>query len=502
MVTRALLALFAASIVFAGDSGNPLDKANVVLQVRDGNWVDREATRFAASFGGDLKLVRGELARALYRSRSFDGIDLTRPAIFAWRPGNSPLIAVIPINNRAKFLDAFGYEEPGEPPLVRTGERDGTVIYTQNHGGALWEYRLLVANNTAYLAQNNDDCKRLALAVGSPVTDPFAAPVELTFRGDGLENIRLPGREWLTDLPDLPWDAAEIGAVPGLLSGAWRDLACQMSGMTITARTNTQGDLLLQARVVARGDSSLASWIGQQRPGTERLAGQLRTTATAMLVTGRLTFQGQLERWAFDRADLLKAAARSRWTDAADTAYRSLCTLIERTGACAMSIERSGPGVTQNWVAEHPRAVEVGQAAAEVCSALRGAPAQPVRIGETTAFTIGQPGSGSIILAGERHVARIDDRGARNAGSAAGDLLHHLEEPGSLDTTASLATVWADLALAWNAPPGPEGERPEPVILTGLLRPSGSSGLEFNATVPLPRMAQLLGRLAKTPRRD
>jgi hypothetical protein len=121
-----------AAIAFAGETANPLDQAEVVLQVRDGRWVDREATRFAAAYNGDLSAVRSELAQALYRSVSFDGIDLTRPALIAWRTGKAPLLAVIPISDRATFLRSFGAVDIGEAPLVRTGERDGTVIYTQN----------------------------------------------------------------------------------------------------------------------------------------------------------------------------------------------------------------------------------------------------------------------------------------------------------------------------------------------------------------------------------
>lgn len=500
---RTLLILAVALALHAGESANPLDQAEVVLRIRDGNWIDREATRFAAAYGGDLKDVRSELARALYSSNSFDGIDLTRPALFAWRSGNAPFLAVIPISDRAKFLESFGAVSSGEPPLVRTGERDGTVIYTQNQRGGLWEYRLLVAARTAYLAQSNDECRRLASAIGSPIEDPFAPPLELTLRGGGLDGHRLPGREWLNALPDLPLSAGELGAIPGLLAGAWRDLSGQISTLSITARTSAQGELHMTVRATARSETPLAGWITQQRPGTERLAGQLRSPATTILVTGRFAFQGQLERWAFDQAEACKAAARGRWTDSADAAFRGLCTLAERTGAWALAVERAPAGVLQHWVIEHPRAVEVAQSAAEVSSALGGIPAQPSRIGDSTAYALGRPGSASLYLAGERHMARIDDGGSKAAlGDAGGHLLKRLEEPGSLDAAASLATVWIDLAQAWKVPPLPDQERTPPLVLAGALKPAGQAALEFTCAVPISQVAQVLGRLNKIPRRE
>ena len=502
-VLRVLLILAAALALHAGDSANPLDQAEVVLQVRDGNWVDREATRFAAAYGGDLQMVRGELARALYCSNSFGGIDLTRPALFAWRAGNAPLLAVVPLSDRTQFLESFGAVASSEPPLVRTGERDGTVIYTQNQPGGLWEYRLLVAANTAYIARSNEECRRLANAVGSPVADPFAPPLELTLRRGGLDGRHLPGREWLATLPDLPIGAGELATIPGLLSGAWRDLAAQLGTVTVTARSGAQGDLQVLVRTTARSDTALAGWIGQQRPGTERLAGQLRTPATSLLITGHLAFQGQLERWAFDQADAFKATARSRWSDGADTSFRGLCTLVERAGGWALAIERSAGGMPQYWVAEHPRAVEVAQAAAEVTSALVGQPAVPQRVGEGTAFTLGQPGGALIYVAGERHVARIDDGGGKTGlAEAGGQLLKRLDAPGSLDAEASLVSLWIDLAQMWRVPPPAEQEHCPPLILAGILRPTGPATLEFTCTVPIAQVAQALGRLHKTLRRE
>jgi hypothetical protein len=504
VISRLLLASFLACAVLpaAQNAPNPLEQADLSIRVRDGRWVDREVTRFAAAYGGDLIAMRAELARVLYRSRSFDGIDLGRPSVIAWRTGRAPLLAVIPVSDRVKFLNSFGVVDPGEPPLVRVGERDGTVIYRQNQPGGEWEYRLLVAANAAFLTRSVEECRQLAASVGSLVAEPFAAPVEATLRRSGLSSPHIPGTDWLSTLPALPMDLAEISKVPGLLTQAWQGLSSQTASVTFTAQSGPQGDLRLTARLIAKPDTPLAGWIPTQRPSAERLAGQLRTPATAMMISGRLTFQGQLERWAFEQADVLRAAAAARWNDNADGAFRGFCTLLERCGAWSMSVERSGSGILQLWAIEHPRAVEVAQFAATIACALRGGELGSLRVHERDGSSLGIPGGTSIMLAGDRHAVRLDDHGAKRATAAAGDAIKRLESIGELDAEPTLINLWMDLALAWNAPPPADQERADPVIVRASLRPAGAAALEFHANLPLAQLGAMLGRLNKTLRND
>ena len=482
-------------------TANPLDQAEVVLRVRDGRWVDREATRFAAAYGGDLALVRGELARVLFRCRGFEGVDLGRPALLAWRPGKAPLLAAIPVSNRNEFLASFGAVERDDPPLVRTGERDGTVIYRQNQPGGEWEYRLLVAGNIAFLARTAEECRRLAVAIGTPAVDPSAAPVELQLRGAGVRSPHLPGADWLTALPALQLHFAELTSVPGLLPGVWNAIADQVATLSLTAQSDLQGQLILNARVSAKPDSALAGWIGQQRPGTERLAGQLRRPGTALTISGRLLFQGQLERWAFDQVDLLRAAVGAGWNDAVDGAFRSLCTLVERSGGFAVALERSGSGVIQQWVLEHPRAIEVVQSVAVLAGSLRGENAQTVKLGDRPAFSLVK-GVSSYFVAGDRHAVRVDDAGSKRGAAVAGEVLTRLDEPGSIDAAPALIAMWSDLGLAWNAPAPADGVPADPVIFTAAMRSDGPGRLSCTAGVPLSALGRVLGRLAKTTRND
>jgi hypothetical protein len=100
-------------------------------------------------------------------------------------------------------------------------------------------------------------------------------------------------------------------------------------------------------------------------------------------------------------------------------------------------------------------------------------------------------------------VARIDDRGTHGGlATVGGQLLKRLEEPGSLDAAASLATVWIDLAQAWKVPPPPDQDRCPPLVLAGTLKPAGQAGLEFTCSAQISQVAQALGRLNKTTRRE
>lgn len=500
---RILLVLVAASVLAAGEAkAGILDQVLVAVQVRDGRWLDREATRFTSAYGGDLQKVRAEIAQVLYRSRSTAGIDFARPALVGWRGGRAPLIAALPVSNREAFLKDFGAVEPESPPLVRTGEREGTVVYRQNQPGGEVEYRLLVAGGTAFLARTAAECRALAAEYGTPGYDPALAPIEVSWRGAGLAELPFPAAHWIAALPDLPTAAPELAALRPLAASAWRDLAGQIATMSLAVGGDGHGELRLALRIAARRDAPLAAWIAAQRPGTERLAGQLRTPSTVLLASGRLVFQGQLERWAFDQIAAVQAACGPRWNETVDGAYRTLCTLIERSGALGLAVERHQAGTVQQWVAEHPRAVEVMQSASVLAAALGGGAAAQARVGQRDAITVTGATQASLYAAGDRHAVRVDDRGARRLAPSAADLLQRLDETGSLDDEAVLAAVWCDLSAAWNTPAGVDGEPAPGLPVRARLRQAGESAIEAAIALPLADLGRILARLHRPGARE
>jgi hypothetical protein len=486
----AALVLLAATLV-AGET-DPLLSAPVVLRINDGRWLERESQRFAAALGDDPATVRGELARSLYRCRSFDGVDLNRPAIIAWRGGRSPLLAAIPVANRSQFLAAFGAVDAGEPPLVRVAERDGTVVFTQNHGKEVWEYRILIAGRTAFLGRTVEECARLA-ALPAAMPDAQRAPIELTLRGAALAEIDPSLPAWIGRLPPLPLPMGECAMLPWLGQHLRAGLASQLAAVGLEVRTTASGDLRAALRLHAAPDSDLMGWLGQQRPTVERSAAQLRQAGAVAVVTGRLAFQGQAERWTLDLADRLKQQLGARWTGAADADYRSLCGLIERSGGWALA---ALPGRTQAWVVEHPRAAEAVHLAGSVLQTLRGAKAEPWQDGERSGLQLADRSGASLLAAGDRHGLRLDGPDAAALVPLAGQVLARLDQPAAQgDARPALVALWADLAQAWEVPV-PEGETAiEPVPLTGAMRVVGSDTLELTAEVNLPRMAALLQAL-------
>jgi hypothetical protein len=221
-----------------------------------------------------------------------------------------------------------------------------------------------------------------------------------------------------------------------------------------------------------------------------------------MMLAGQLSFQGQLEQWSFDQAEALRAAGGTHWNETADSAFRGLCTLIERTGAFAVAIERNNAGLVQHWVAEHPRALEVAQSAALVAAALRGVQLTSSTIGDRVAMGMQNGQVASMCVAGDRHAVRTDCHDGAVPAGAANDVLQRLNQPGTMSDSPSLISLWLDLALAWAAPPLADGERAEPVIVTGVLRPAGPTTLEASTVIPIGPLGKLLGRINKPAKPD
>lgn len=493
---RTLCACLVASAMLAAQAADPLADARTVLLVRDGRWADREATRFAAAYGGELASLRSDLARVLYRSSSFDGIDLARPALLAMRPGRAPLVAIIPITDRNRFLAGFGAVDGSEAPLVRVGDRDGTVVYRQNDPGGELEYRLLVAANVAYLARTADECRRLA-AGPALATDPTLAPLELSIHGDGLTDPWLPGASFLAALPELPSVPGELARLGAVAHAAWAAIAGQTAALRLSLRSDAQGDLVLGLRLDPRADTALAGWIVAQRPASERLASQVRSDDTVLMLAGRLALQGQAESWALDQVETVRRISGRSWHAGVDAAYRELCTLSERSGAWALAIERRGAVTSQIFVLEHPRAVEAAQGFATLAGAVAAVAPAPLQFAGGSGHAV----AGAVIAAADRHLLRVD---GGNAARRAADLIPRLEESGSLDDAPALAVLWTDLLRAWSVPPPSDGGTAAPLELRGALRVTDNGALAAQATVPLGALGAALGRIraASAPARD
>ena len=257
--------------------------------------------------------MRSELSRLLYRCRSTDGIDLTRPALLAWRSGAAPLVAIIPLANRRQFLDAFGVSLGEHAPLIRIGERDGTVLYSQNTNDGLVEYRLLVSDQAAFLARTTEECR--ALSEHSVTTAAGDAPWSFTATTAFLASLSSDPTALLpaSFSPVLPH-----GLGRQLALALWRELIGQLSGATIELRPEGENGMHLAVTLRSQADSQLGVWVGNQRNQPGRMLSLVRSPAKWFTVSGSILWQGQAERLGQIVGQQAKGAAGAAWTSSVD----------------------------------------------------------------------------------------------------------------------------------------------------------------------------------------
>ena len=342
-IPRCLLVLAACLLVqvMAGEVAKPATKldamladALAVVRINDPRWVDREIIKFAATLGMDPAPLRSELSRVLYRCLTTDGIDLTRPALLAWRNGPAPLIAIIPLANRRQFLETFGVGIGDDAPLIRIGERDGTVLYSQNTNEGLVEYRLLVSDKAAFLARTTEECR--ALSEHSVTTVAGDAPLTFNASAGFLASVTSDPTAALPPAfaPVLPHGLArELGLT------LWRELIGQLSGITFELRAEGGDALRVALSLRPQADSQLGVWVGNQRNQPGRLLSLVRTPACWLTLSGSILWQGQAERLGQILGLLAKVGAGAAWTASVDELWHGVWALLDRTGTFAAAFD-------------------------------------------------------------------------------------------------------------------------------------------------------------------
>lgn len=363
----ALLVCFAGAPVAAvqGPDGDALlNDALAVLRVNDLQWLERQAAGYAAAAGIDPTGTRGQVAQWLFRAKGLDGIDLNRPALVAWRPGKAPLVAVIPLLDRPRFMAGFGQVSRFGPPLIRVGERDGTTVFSQNTPRGLVEYRLLVQNDTAYLAATVDDCR--ALAAKPLVRTGQHAPVEMTCR-PGF--FALHSDDW----PEIGAPAIPFSLDPHLValmtrfgSGARNEILAQVATITLEARPLGDIGVVIDGRIQARADTALAQMVSLQKNQGSRLLPILRNANTVMTMHGAIAWQGQLDRIGQQIAADAQGVLGDGWTRSVEDAWRESWAARDRNGAFAVAWDVYPSGKPGSGHIVISTAVEQAQAGPQV----------------------------------------------------------------------------------------------------------------------------------------
>lgn len=505
---RHLLALLVWGICAAASAAQPvvdplLGEASAVLRINDLRWIDRELSAYAATAGGDAVALRGNLAQTLFLARSLAGIDLSRPAVIAWRSGRAPLLAVIPLSDRRAFLDDFGAVSAFGAPLVKVGERNGTVVYTQNSDAGLDEYRLLVQDDTAYLARSADECRVLALRPPRILPSAWA----LTFRASG-EFVRQP-REipaWLRImLGPIPTEPRADGMVAWMTRG-WSDLINQVAFVGVEIGPGADGVVRLQAKVETKADTMLAQWTAAQKNAASRLLPVVRGPDTVFAIYGHLDWQGQLDRFGQRLTSAAHETMGEAWTPQVEESWRGQWEIADRAGPFALAIDtvlRAGKrGFVTREVRDQPRAQElVGlqRLLAQARAGASGATVEAITAGGLSGFRLARAGQPEQVTVADdrRQISVESDGGDANAAitALAATLERQLPPPSGAPGVVALQINLTGLVRAEQALDGTPLVLPQvDCALVIKATPQGNLIAEFD--LPLQRVAVLMREAA------
>jgi hypothetical protein len=341
----ALLAHGTAAAVDARPDTPLLANAIAVLRVGDGLWLDRQVAQFATAAGEDPQAARDRLGSQLYLCNDIAAVDLQRPALRAWRSGADPLVAIIPVADRRAFIERFGITPPGEPPLVRTGDHEGTVVFTRTLLDHTEEYHLLIDEQTAYFAHSVEDCRALAAkplrlsgddvalsyTAWGPFTDQIALgiPIELP----SPLAIAPPALKAIAELTRTHVLAA---ITPQVAEWRW-----QVHERPAAA--------LITGTLEAVPDSNFAKWLGTQAKQPFAQGEALPATCLARVDCAPL-WQGQCDAFGAGLIADAKAAAGAGWTPSLEEVWHGLWTAGDGLGPLAAGVALPAAGSPQ-WVA-------------------------------------------------------------------------------------------------------------------------------------------------------
>jgi hypothetical protein len=414
-VLGVLMAMVVAMVPIAAGEARPgkgpsaLADALAVLKINDPRLLDRELTQFAAGLGINPEPLRSVMAGLLFRSRTLEGIDLTRPALMAWRPKEPSLVAVIPLSDRRAFLANFGAGVGGEAPLIRVGEREGTVVYTQNGNDGLVEYRLMVSDRAAYLAGTTALCRELSEFPLQAATNE--AP--LVFRASAEYLVKLATT---AELPPESRQAMQTLA-PGVLSTqkamitGWNAFVAQLAGAELSVRPDAQGAMNFSLGITAKPDSSLAVWITNQRNQPSRLLPIVRSERTVFSLAGNIVWQGQAERLGKIFAPVLQETFGDRWNAMVEENWTSLWAVADRAGPFALASdvelkERTLVGESR-YLCDQPKAQEMLSLITLVTQSLTGTVGEAVTAGNATGYREQRPESDQVLVSNERFLVSV-----------------------------------------------------------------------------------------------
>ncbi len=324
-------------------------EAEIVVRIDDPEWLVAKTDALIGSVGGRIAFLRTLIAEGLFHSGQLAGVDLGRPALLAYRGGDAPLMAIIPVRDRRAFLKSFGKARLLDNQMVRINELNGTIVYSQNTMQGLWEYRLLVRERYACLARTAEECQLLS-QVELEVRDP-AVPLAFVSRGPTILQL-FAGR-----FGTLKRLAIEMGLFTHPLQHFMLEHWCgnidqieSVSGRILIAEDSIA---LPQVFVRGRAETPLAFWIGRQHNRASRLLPVVARRDDLFNLHGSIQWQGELEDFGRHLLERLAGevpptaeGAEPVLDQEREAAIRSYFGLLDRRGAfaCAWEMQDTAGG--------------------------------------------------------------------------------------------------------------------------------------------------------------
>jgi hypothetical protein len=483
-----------------------LGPATAEVLVADPRWVRDQLAMVAGAAGSDPAPVTVLAARTLLRLGGLDNIDLGRPAALWLRDGATDLALLLPVQRRSKVVDELGLAADGRSPLVRTGDRDGTVVLTQSTADGLVEYRALAVEGWLALARTADESCRLAGRAAALA--PEGAPLRITLDPSRLagawSRLGLPVEQrWIPERMRLPALPLPGETLPGPGSEAWSALLAQIATIRIeVAPWGGPGDPEAQGRwrvaitVRPLADSPLAAWLSVQRPAADRLGPALDTPSTWFLAAFYPVWQGQAERIVSGPLAAASATAGFAWDARAGEGATALAAGADRSGGIALA-EDAGGGLL---LVEHGSAPSLAVALGDVLTPLLGAPRTTavagvtgvLHSGTTARLTFGT--DGALIHAWAMDPAALTPAGERAATAALAS------PPPGQGGVLGRVRVRIDRLLrpVVAAQRGATVEMPEAEIVADVTVRDGD--LVVDADIPATAIAGAIGALELGPR--
>lgn len=500
------------------------EEVRSIIRINDPRWVVDQVDTLITTMGLPDLYGRRLTAEVLFDAGHLRGIDLLRPSILAWRSGNAPLLAIIPIKDRAQFLDAFGQVAIIDRMLIRIGERDGTYIYSHNTEGGLDEYRLMILDGYAYLARTVSECRAMAeqplprLAEGPPLQVVTAGRAVAPLILQPLLQQSLIRRAL-----GLSQDGIASWRDLLALTPIAEDLGQQINGMTLTAQPAEVG-AAFDLRVDAVGDTPLALWIATQTNRSSRLLPLVARPGDLASVHGAVRWNGELESIGRRTIDVLQqsqdpavVAVRERLTVALERDLRSYFRQLDDSSAFAASLavrtEMTDPEIGLFRLRPQLRLVKNMPQAAEFITILRSVDLlfRPDRVGDFGAVAglvdyrcedgwwrhrsiadrskLIQVGAVDRVdlESASNHLVQEASRVHNTAGSNGVVVVHvHVDEVARQLAVANTRSV----------------HLPEALDIQLIVRSDGRQGLQISTELPVEAVGRALGQAGIVPTLD